>query len=70
MPFVRPSVRSKTHSCALHNFDTLRYLVGMKKRTSRRVACKRDNSYYLLYVVFSWQKFVQTITPILFEIIC
>ena len=28
----------------------LSYLVGMKRRTSRRVTCKRDNSHFLRYV--------------------
>ena len=28
----------------------LSYLVGMKRRTSRCFACKRDNSYFLRYL--------------------
>ena len=32
-------------------FDGLHsYLVGMKRRTSRGFTCKRDNSYFLLYL--------------------
>ena len=27
------------------------YLVGIKRRTSRLVACKRDNSHFLCYVL-------------------
>ena len=29
------------------------YLVGMKKRTSRRVVCKRNNAHFLHYVLIS-----------------
>ena len=29
----------------------LSYLVGMKRRTSRHVPCKRDNSHFLCYVL-------------------
>ena len=31
----------------------LSYLVGMKRRTSRSVTCKRDNSFFLHYVLIS-----------------
>ena len=31
----------------------LSYLVGMKRKTSRRVACKRDNFHFLHYVLIS-----------------
>ena len=31
----------------------LSYLVGMKRRTSRCVACKRDNSHFVRYVLIS-----------------
>ena len=31
----------------------LSYLVGMKRRTSRHVACKRDNSHFLCFVLVS-----------------
>ena len=31
----------------------LSYLVGMKRMTSRRVICKRDNSHFLPYVFIS-----------------
>ena len=48
----------------------LSYLVGIRKRTSRRVGCKRDNCHFLCYVLISpGRNLVQAITPILFEII-
>ena len=31
----------------------LSYLVGIKRRTNRHVACKRDNSHFLCYVLIS-----------------
>ena len=31
----------------------LSYLVGIKRRTSRHVTCKRDNSHFLCYVLIS-----------------
>ena len=31
----------------------LSYLVGMNRMTSRRVACKKDNSHFLCYVFIS-----------------
>ena len=31
----------------------LSYLVGMKRRTSRRVVCKSDNFHFLRYVLIS-----------------
>ena len=31
----------------------LSYLVGIKRRMIRRVLCKRDNSYFLRYVLIS-----------------
>ena len=31
----------------------LSYLVGIKKRSSRRVTCKRDNSYFLRDILIS-----------------
>ena len=40
-------------SCMLPLFFSglLSYLVGMKRRTSRCVTCKRDNSHFLRYVM-------------------
>ena len=74
------STGSKMDSSSLHNFDTLRhiliicgrneYLVGMKRRTSSRTACKRQLSFSSLCSYLHWsQNLVQAITLILFEII-
>ena len=40
-------------SCMLPLFFSglLSYLVGMKRRTSRCVMCKRDNSHFVRYVL-------------------
>ena len=46
------------------------YLGGIKRRASRRVACKRDNWLSLLCTYLPWsQNLVQAMTPILLEII-
>ena len=39
-------------SCMLHLFFSglLSYLVGVKRRTSRCVTCKRDNSHFVMYL--------------------
>ena len=44
-----------SQSCMLPLFfrGLLSYLVGMKRRTSRCAACKRDNSHFVRYVLIS-----------------
>ena len=44
-----------SQSCMLPLFfiGLLSYLVGMKRRTSRCVICKRNNSHFLRYVLIS-----------------
>ena len=50
-------------------FELNWYLVGMKKRTSRHVTCKRDNCHFICYVVISPEaeivlKLVHSITSV------
>ena len=46
LPFGKPFFQS--YILPLFFSGLLSYLVGIKKRTSRRVGCKRDSSRYVL----------------------
>ena len=41
-----------SHMLPLFFSGLLSYLVGMKRKTSRRVTCKRDNSHFYLLCTY------------------
>ena len=46
---------SKLYMVPLFFSGLLSYLIGVKRRTSKHLACKRDNSHFLCYVLISYE---------------